>query len=143
MGYYKMSERHSTIDSVDVAKIELDTVRTAGVLSGYGKDAEDDLLSAPTLSPAEQKKLWRKVDIRIVPILSVMYLCCYLDRGNIGNARLQGLTTQLDLTGNRYNIALTMFYIPYCLFEPPANLVLKKFRPSRYNVLTSCLTASR
>ncbi|KAF8331177.1 hypothetical protein F5887DRAFT_999108 [Amanita rubescens] len=56
----------------------------------------------------------------------------FLDRGNIGNAKLEGLTTQLHLTGNRYNIALTMYFIPYCIFECPANLVLKKFRPSRW-----------
>jgi MFS family permease len=45
---------------------------------------------------------------------------------------LQGLLTQLDLTGNRFNIALTMYFIPYCIFECPANLVLKRFRPSRW-----------
>ncbi|GAW01825.1 MFS general substrate transporter [Lentinula edodes] len=59
-----------------------------------------------------------------------MYLMSFMDRGNIGNAKLQGLTTQLNLTGNQYNIALTMYFIPYCIFECPANLVLKRFRPS-------------
>ncbi|KAG1731492.1 MFS general substrate transporter [Suillus paluster] len=67
-----------------------------------------------------------------MPILSLMYLLSFLDRGNIGNAKLDGLVTQLDLTGNRYNIALTMFFIPYGLFECPANLVLKVVRPSRW-----------
>ncbi|KAH9919553.1 MFS general substrate transporter [Fomitopsis serialis] len=127
---YKMSELHSAIESVDVSKMELDTIQTAEVLPEYEKDVDSELPPAPILSPAQQKKLWRKVDIRIVPILSVMYLCCYLDRGTIGNAKLQGLMTQLDLTGNRYNIALTFFYIPYCLFDPPANLILKRLRPS-------------
>jgi len=59
-------------------------------------------------------------------------LLSFLDRGNIGNARLQGLQSELHLTGNQYNIALTMYFIPYCIFECPANLVLKKFRPSRW-----------
>jgi len=67
-----------------------------------------------------------------MPILSLMYLFSFLDRGNIGNAKLLGLVNQLHLVGNQYNIALTMFFIPYCLFECPANLVLKKFRPSRW-----------
>ncbi|KAJ8469685.1 hypothetical protein ONZ45_g16812 [Pleurotus djamor] len=52
--------------------------------------------------------------------------------GNIGNAKLQGLVSQLNLIGNQYNIALTMYFIPYCVFECPANLVLKRFRPSRW-----------
>ncbi|KZT63330.1 hypothetical protein DAEQUDRAFT_770719 [Daedalea quercina L-15889] len=127
-----MSDRHSTIEPADISKIELDTVQTAHVLTECERDVGTELPSGPTLSPEQQRRLWRKVDMRILPILSVMYLCCYLDRGNIGNAKLEGLMTQLDLTGNRYNIALTMFYIPYCLFDPPANLLLKKFRPSRY-----------
>ncbi|KAJ3484973.1 hypothetical protein NLI96_g5276 [Meripilus lineatus] len=86
----------------------------------------------PDLTPEQERRLWRKIDLMLMPILTLMYLFSFLDRGNIGNAKLQGLTTQLDLTGNRYNIALTMYFIPYCLFECPANLVLKKFRPSRW-----------
>jgi len=93
---------------------------------------ESNLPPPPTLSPEEERKLWRKIDLRLMPILSLMYLFSFLDRGNIGNAKLQGLTDQLQLTGNRYNIALTMYFIPYCIFECPANLVLKAFRPSRW-----------
>ncbi|KAF9044938.1 MFS general substrate transporter [Panaeolus papilionaceus] len=93
---------------------------------------ESTLPPPPVLTPEEERKLWRKIDLRLMPILSLMYLLSFLDRGNIGNARLQGLQTQLDLTGNKYNIALTMYFIPYCLFECPANLVLKRFRPSKW-----------
>ncbi|EPT02052.1 hypothetical protein FOMPIDRAFT_1119230 [Fomitopsis schrenkii] len=73
------------------------------------KDTDLERLYAPALSPEQQRRLWRKVDMRILPVLSALYLCCYLDRGN---AKLEGLTTQLDLTGNKYNVALvclTMF----------------------------------
>ncbi|KAJ7091872.1 MFS general substrate transporter [Mycena belliarum] len=86
----------------------------------------------PTLSTEEERLLWWKVDLRLMPILSLMYLVSFLDRGNIGNARLNGLQDQLNLTGNKYNIALTMYFVPYCLFECPANLVLKRFRPSKW-----------
>ncbi|KAF8882948.1 MFS general substrate transporter [Mucidula mucida] len=90
------------------------------------------LTDPPTLTPEEENRLWRKLDLRLLPILSLLYLFSFMDRGNIGNARLQGLVTQLDLTGNQYNIALTMYFIPYCLVVCPANLVLKRFRPSRW-----------
>ncbi|TCD71732.1 hypothetical protein EIP91_005498 [Steccherinum ochraceum] len=96
----------------------------------FGGDSS--LPPPPTLTPEEEARVWRKVDMKLMPILTLMYLASFLDRGNIGNAKLQGLTDQLHLTGNKYNIALTMFFIPYCLFECPANLVLKKFRPSRW-----------
>ncbi|KAL6302244.1 MFS general substrate transporter [Sparassis latifolia] len=102
-----------------------------GQVEAIERDAPDDD-TPPPLTPEQERRLWRKVDMHLLPILTIMYLCSFLDRGNIGNAKLQGLTTQLDLTGNKYNIALTMYFIPYCLFECPANLVLKKFRPSRW-----------
>ncbi|EJD40522.1 MFS general substrate transporter [Auricularia subglabra TFB-10046 SS5] len=77
-------------------------------------------------------RVYRKIDLRLLPMLGLMYLLSFIDRGNIGNAKIQGLVEQLDLTGNRYNIALTMFFIPYCVCEPPANILLKKLRPSRW-----------
>ncbi|KAF7328267.1 putative transporter C11D3.18C [Mycena venus] len=111
---------------------------------------ESTLPPPPTLSAEEERKLWRKIDLRLMPILTLMYLMSFLDRGNIGNARLDGLQDQLNLTGNKYNIALTMYFIPYCIFECPAkfsiifldlhasvdipffSLVLKRFRPSKW-----------
>ncbi|KAF9483280.1 MFS general substrate transporter [Pholiota conissans] len=96
---------------------------------------ESSLPPPPTLTEEQERKLWRKVDFRLMPILSLMYLLSFLDRvlmTELGNARLQGLQSQLHLTGNQYNIALTMYFVPYCLCECPANLVLKKFRPSRW-----------
>ncbi|OJT03631.1 High-affinity nicotinic acid transporter [Trametes pubescens] len=92
----------------------------------------DRLPPPPVLTAEEERRLWRKVDMRLIPISTLLYLVSYLDRGNIGNAKLQGLLTQLDLTGQKYNIALTMYYLAYLLFNIPANLVLKKFRPSRW-----------
>ncbi|KAG2124869.1 MFS general substrate transporter [Suillus clintonianus] len=108
--------------------------RTNSVSSEHERleDSVLDLKNVPVLTPEQEKKLWRKIDLRLMPILSLMYLLAFLDRSNIGNAKLEGLETQLDLTGNRFNIALIMFTIPYCLCEPPTNLVLKTFRPSRW-----------
>ncbi|KAH9914907.1 MFS general substrate transporter [Epithele typhae] len=126
----KGSERCVEVSGTEKESVE-DTVQTAKAARAYGGDP-DELPPPPTLTAEQEKRLWRKIDLHLVPILTLMYLCSFLDRGNIGNAKLQGLTTQLDLTGNRYNIALTMYFIPYCLFECPANLVLKKFRPSRW-----------
>ena len=41
--------------------------------------ADDD--THPALSPEAEKRLWRKVDLRLMPILSLMYLLCFMDRG--------------------------------------------------------------
>lgn len=53
-----------------------------------------------------------------------------LDRVNIANAKLFGLAGDLDLgTGDKYNTALVIFFVPYCIFEVPSNILLKKFKP--------------
>jgi hypothetical protein len=58
-----------------------------------------------------------------------MYLLAFLDRVNIANANVYGLAKQLHLTGDQYNIALVVFFVPYVLFEIPSNILLKRFRP--------------
>ncbi|KAF8626575.1 hypothetical protein AX15_004798 [Amanita polypyramis BW_CC] len=110
-------------------KLEGPAIGTAPAIDFGG---ESTLPPPPQLTPEQERRLWRKIDLRLMPILSLMYLMSFLDRGNIGNAKLEGLVTQLDLTGNKYNIALTMYFMTYCVFECPANLALKKFRPSRW-----------
>jgi MFS family permease len=84
--------------------------------------------------PSEDRNrlLW-KVDIRLVPFLALLYLAAHIDRANIGNAKIEGLDTDLGLTGIQYNIALSLFFVPYILLEVPSNVILKKFnRPSFY-----------
>ncbi|KAL8277541.1 hypothetical protein RQP46_010096 [Phenoliferia psychrophenolica] len=94
--------------------------------------AGDSVLRRPTrvFTPEEEAKLYRKIDLRIMPILSLLYLLSFMDRGNVGNARLNGLEADLNMTGSNYNIALSAYFISYCLCEVPANLMLKKLRPS-------------
>ncbi|KAF9507165.1 hypothetical protein BS47DRAFT_345145 [Hydnum rufescens UP504] len=74
----------------------------------------------------------RKLDWHIIPIVMLLYLVSFLDRVNIGNARLYGLEKDLDLIKNRYQVAVSVFFVTYLLFELPSNLVLKKFTASRY-----------
>lgn len=50
--------------------------------------------------------------------------------GNIGNAKIAGMMEDLDMSGAQYNAALTVFFVPYILFEIPSNMALKVFRPS-------------
>ncbi|OAL36975.1 hypothetical protein AYO20_03744 [Fonsecaea nubica] len=77
-----------------------------------------------------EKKVLLKTDLNLVPILFLLFLCAFIDRINIGNARIQGLEKDLNMSGQDYNIALFTFFIPYILLEVPSNLVLKRVRPS-------------
>lgn len=76
-----------------------------------------------------EKSFVRRLDLRLLPALSFLYLLSFLDRSNIGNARIEGLTTDLHMTGNQYLTGLTLFFVGYVLFEVPANIVLKLWTP--------------
>jgi len=84
------------------------------------------------IDPDAEKKLLLKCDLHVLPPLFVIFLLAFLDRTNIGNAKIQGLEADLDMHGNDYNIALLVFFVPYILFEIPANLLLKKMAPSTW-----------
>lgn len=56
----------------------------------------------------ETAKVLRKVDWRLLPILSWLYLLAFLDRSNLGNAKVAGLADDLSLTGGQYNMAATV-----------------------------------
>ncbi|KAI9065355.1 MFS general substrate transporter [Trametes sanguinea] len=76
----------------------------------------------------EATVVW-KIDLRVVPVISILYLLAFLDRINVSNAVLFNLKQDLNLTGDQFNIALVIFFIPYILFEIPSNMLLKRFKP--------------
>ncbi|KAJ3532550.1 hypothetical protein NMY22_g7699 [Coprinellus aureogranulatus] len=80
----------------------------------------------------ERKKVLRKMDWQILPFVSILYLLSFLDRANIGNAKIAGMAHDLHLDGLKYNIIAAVFFIPYAFAEVPSNICLKLFRPSRW-----------
>ncbi|KUI70731.1 hypothetical protein VM1G_05857 [Cytospora mali] len=81
------------------------------------------------LDPKAEARLRLKIDLMIVPTVSLLYLFCFIDRANIGNARLAGLEKDLGLEGNDYNAVLSIFYISYILFQIPCNITCKTIGP--------------
>ncbi|KAI0594604.1 major facilitator superfamily transporter [Biscogniauxia sp. FL1348] len=98
-----------------------------------GSDSESPQIAQTdlTVDPGAEKQLLRKLDTFLAPMCVIFYLVAYLDRSNIGNAAIAGMTEDLELTGNRLNVAVTLFYVTYISFEIPSTLALKKVRPSR------------
>lgn len=81
----------------------------------------------------EHKKVFRKVDWHLMPMLMSLYLIANLDRANLGNAKIEGLEKDLDMSGNNYNVANMLFFVPYILLEIPANTILVRFKkPSQW-----------
>lgn len=61
-------------------------------------------------SDVDEKKVLRKMDLRLIPQLALLYLLSFLDRGNIGNAKIEGLEDDLKLKGGQYNWCCTCLY---------------------------------
>lgn len=81
---------------------------------------------------AEERRLLRKLDARILPLTCVLYLFAYLDRSNLGNARLQGLPEEAlggDPTGVLFGRVNAAFYITYILFQIPWTVLSKYHSP--------------
>ncbi|OQO05706.1 hypothetical protein B0A48_09799 [Cryoendolithus antarcticus] len=68
-------------------------------------------------TPDEDKAVRRKLDTHLVLFVALLYLLSFLDRSNIGNAKVAGLSKDLDLSDSQYSWLLTAFYISYILFE--------------------------
>ncbi|KAK5732524.1 hypothetical protein LTR17_010463 [Elasticomyces elasticus] len=81
------------------------------------------------IDPAAERKLRLKIDLMIVPTVSLLYLFCFIDRANIGNAKIAGFDKDLGLQGYDYNVVLSVFYVSYILFEIPSNIICKKVGP--------------
>ncbi|KAF9294448.1 hypothetical protein BGZ88_003856 [Linnemannia elongata] len=79
--------------------------------------------------PEMERQIVRKLDRHLLPLLGILYLFSYLDRVNIGNARLFGLEEAVHLSNGQYNIALASFFLAYCLFELPSNWMLVRLGP--------------
>ncbi|RMD41902.1 hypothetical protein DV735_g3204, partial [Chaetothyriales sp. CBS 134920] len=79
-----------------------------------------------------ERKLIRKLDLKLLPALTLLFLLSFLDRSNVGNARVEGLADDLKMTGNQYLTGLTLFFVGYVLFEVPSNVVLKLWTPQMW-----------
>lgn len=93
--------------------------------------------SPPPILKAERALLWKQ-DIRIIPLSAGIYFLCFLDRANIGNAKIlnystgHDMQTEVGMSDYQFVLALLIFLVAYGIFEVPSNILLKKLRPSRW-----------
>ncbi|KAM0747689.1 MFS general substrate transporter [Meredithblackwellia eburnea MCA 4105] len=79
------------------------------------------------LTPAEQRSLALKLDLRLLPVIWILYFVNLLDRVAVGGASAYRFRTDLGITGNGYNVGISVFYLCYAIADIPSNLALKKF----------------
>lgn len=93
---------------------------------------KQEVIGQAEIDPEMDRRVTRKFDTHVVPWLFGLWLLAFIDRANIGNARIDGLAAELELDSNKFNIALAIFYVPYILYDIPSNLVLKYFQAGYY-----------
>ncbi|KAJ5138893.1 Major facilitator superfamily domain general substrate transporter [Penicillium bovifimosum] len=86
---------------------------------------------SPTIDPELERRLVRKLDWRVPTLMGFFYLLAFLDRSNIGNAKIAGMEEDLNLDGKSYAWLLTIFYISYTIFEFQA-LMWKIVKPHQW-----------
>lgn len=72
------------------------------------------------------KRLLRRIDLRVIPILVVLFAFSLIDRNVVATARVAGMGKDLELTGNKYSIALLAVFPLYILIELPSNFMLRR-----------------
>ena len=95
--------------------------------------------AVPSLDPNSpeykqmERRLVRKIDLRLLPIVVLLYVLNYLDRNSITTARDNGLVRDLKLKDQEYQTALSILFVGYIAFQIPSNMMMTKLgRPSLY-----------
>uniref|UniRef100_L2G0X8 Vitamin H transporter n=1 Tax=Colletotrichum fructicola (strain Nara gc5) TaxID=1213859 RepID=L2G0X8_COLFN len=120
-----MSEEHDRKQSV-----EMKEDKNAVTVDADGELAEALRNYVP--GTQEEKALVRKIDFYLMPILWIMYILNYVDRTNIGNAKIAGMQKDLSLTDDGYAWVLSIFFFGYLICEVPSNMILSRSRPSLF-----------
>ena len=79
--------------------------------------SSDDNEYMATMTPEERKALTRrilfKLDVRIIPIMALLFLCSFLDRTNVGNAKVYYMENDINISDHQYDTCLVIYYAFY------------------------------
>lgn len=80
------------------------------------------------LAHIDEKALMKKISRKIIPLMLLMYIVAYIDRQNIGFAKLH-MVDSLGLSETAFGLGASLFFIGYLFFEIPSNIFLHKIGP--------------
>ncbi|KFJ58124.1 tartrate transporter [Brucella neotomae] len=106
--------------------------------------------TAITSPEVVENMTYRKVAFRIIPLLMICYIIAYLDRVNVGFAKLQ-MSEELGFSEAIYGLGAGLFFIGYFFFEIPSNILLHKLGARlwiarimiTWGLLSACLPSCR
>lgn len=137
-----MTDMKPTVESLERADDNIEALKdsTLRTAAESGQAATDKYgQSLVYIDPVAERRLRLKIDLYVVPTVSLLYLFCFIDRANIGNAKIAGLDADLSMKGYDYNIIITAFYVSYIVFEIPSNIVCKWMGPGWFIPIVTLL----
>ncbi|KAL1872319.1 hypothetical protein VTK73DRAFT_1550 [Phialemonium thermophilum] len=100
--------------------------------------AGETVSATTTWDSRAEKALVRKIDLRIFPVMIVLFILNFIDRNNFANARLKGLEQDLHLSDVQYQTCISILLVGYVAMQVPSNMLLNVLtRPSWY--LCGCI----
>ncbi|EGR46420.1 uncharacterized protein TRIREDRAFT_5000 [Trichoderma reesei QM6a] len=75
-------------------------------------------------TPEQQRRIIRRIDVRLVVTVGLLYCVCLVDRTNMSAANIAGMSKELDL-----NIANLVFFTTYTIFQAPSTILIRKIGP--------------
>lgn len=103
------------------------------------------------MTPEDERKLLRKIDWNLMPLLCLVYGLNYLDKTTVSYASIMGLKTDLGLQGQQYSWIGSMFYFGYLFWEYPTNRLLQRlplgkwsaFNVIMWGLILCCMAATK
>lgn len=124
-----VTQPQPAIDLVKIPAVHDENMKDAEHLPSPYQVIED--LGIPDWRILE-RKIVRRLDMTLLPVLWTFYIFNYLDRASLGQARLSTLDQDLGLTGYQFSSAISVLSAGYVLGQLPSNLIIGKVRPSLY-----------
>lgn len=110
--------------SVDLSKLD----EGAALMMEFEGELDD-------ISEGEYKRILRKIDWHLLPLMLLLYFVQFADKTSLGSASILGIKADNDLTQDRFNLCSSLFYLSYLVFEWPCSLLLQRFKTGK--VLTA------
>ena len=94
------------------------------------------------LSPMEERRLVRKIDLHLLPVMFILYLMQYLDKTSLGYTAIMGIIEETRLVGNEYSWVSSFFYVGFLVASPLAAVALVRFPVGKVVIVAVLIWAS-
>ncbi|KAH7360350.1 major facilitator superfamily domain-containing protein [Rhexocercosporidium sp. MPI-PUGE-AT-0058] len=103
------------------------------------KELRNTVLLSEPLSPEEDRRILRRIDMYLLPVMAISYLFQFLDKSAMGYTSIFGLINDLHLVGQDYAWASSIFYSGYLAFSYPSALIMNRFPVGKFLALSVTL----